>query len=41
MITGNKTWHQNIDSATGNPALAIVLAAVVAAAAYVIIYLLG
>jgi cytochrome b len=38
MITGNKTWHQNIDSAPGNPALAIVLAAVVAAVAYVIIY---
>jgi cytochrome b len=38
MITGNKIWHQNIDSAPGNPALAILLAAVVAAVAYVIIY---
>lgn len=38
MITGNKTWHQKIDSAPGNPALAIVLAAVLAAVAYVIIY---
>jgi cytochrome b len=39
MITGNKIWHQNIDSAWGNPALALLLAAVVGAVAYVIIYL--
>jgi len=38
MITGNKTWDQNIPAAWGNPALAILVAAAVAAAAYVIIY---
>jgi cytochrome b len=38
MITGRKAWEQNIDSTWGNPALALLLAAVVAAVAYVIIY---
>jgi len=38
MITGNKTWHQPHHSTWGNPVLAFILAAAVAAAAYVIIY---
>ena len=38
MITGSKVWHQNIESARGNPALAILVVAVVAALAYVTIY---
>lgn len=38
MITGNKIWQHNLDSTWGNPALALLLAAVVAAVAYVIIY---
>ena len=38
MITGYKTWEKNIDPSPGNPALAILVAALVAAAAYVIIY---
>jgi cytochrome b len=38
MINGNKLWHQPLDSSWGNPALALLLAAVVAAVAYVAIY---
>jgi cytochrome b len=38
MITGNKTWHQPHHSTWGNPVIAFILAAVAAAAAYVIIY---
>ena len=38
MINGNKLWHQPLDSSWGNPALALLLAAVVATVAYVIIY---
>ena len=38
MITGNKIWGKKIDSTRGNPALAILLVAAVAAVAYVIIY---
>ncbi len=38
MITGKKIWQKNIESTQGNPALALLLAAVVAVAAYVIIY---
>lgn len=38
MVTGTKIWEKNIDSTRGNPALAILLAAAVAAVAYVIIY---
>jgi cytochrome b len=38
MITGYKAWGKNIDSSPGNPALALLVAALVAAAAYVIIY---
>lgn len=38
MITGNKVWRKNIETGPGNPALALLLAAAVAVAAYVIIY---
>jgi cytochrome b len=38
MITGSKLWHQPLDSARGNPALALLLVAVMAAVAYVAIY---
>ncbi len=38
MINGNKLWHQPLDSSWGNPALALLLAAVVATVAYVTIY---
>jgi cytochrome b len=38
MITGTKEWHQHQDSAWGNPALALTIAAVVAVVAYLILY---
>ena len=38
MITGIKEWHQHQDSSWGTPTLALIIAAVVAVAAYVIIY---
>jgi cytochrome b len=38
MITGTKIWHQSQDCSWGNPALALILAVVVAVAAYMIIY---
>ena len=38
MITGDKPWENYVESSRGNPALAILMAAVVAAVAYVIIY---
>jgi cytochrome b len=38
MITGNKIWQKHIESTQGHPILALLLAATVAAAAYVIIY---
>ncbi len=38
MISGRKVWHQNIESARGNPALAILVVAAMAALAYAIIY---
>ncbi len=38
MITGNKLWYQPIDSTQGHPAIALLLAAVIAFVAYVIIY---
>jgi cytochrome b len=38
MITGTKIWHQDQDSAWGNPVKALIIAAVVAVASYVIIY---
>jgi len=39
MITGNKIWHKEIGTTSDNPALALLVVAMVAAAAYVIIYL--
>jgi cytochrome b len=38
MITGNKHWHQPHDSSWGNPAIALLLVAVVVAVFYIIIY---
>jgi cytochrome b len=38
MITGNKPWHQPHDSPWGNPALALLLVAVVVTVFYIIIY---
>jgi cytochrome b len=38
MIDGTKIWQQNHDSTWGNPALALVIAAVVAIVAWVVIY---
>ena len=38
MITGTKEWHQNQDCAWGHPALALIIAAAVAVAAYLILY---
>jgi cytochrome b len=38
MITGTKVWPQNQTAALGHPALAVVIVAVVAFAAYLVIY---
>jgi cytochrome b len=38
MISGTKVWPQNQNAALGHPVLALVIAAVVAVAAYLIIY---
>lgn len=38
MLTGDKLWEKRIEPSRGSPALAIVVAGLVAAAAYVIIY---
>ena len=38
MITGKKTWEHEMDSAYGNPIWALLLAVVVTAVAYLIIY---
>jgi cytochrome b len=38
MITGTKAWHQKEDSFFGNPALALIILALVAAAAYMVVY---
>jgi len=38
MITGNKLWYQPHDSTRGNPAIALLLVAAMAAVTYVIIY---
>lgn len=38
MITGSKLWHQPLESARGNPVLALLLLVVTAAVAYVAIY---
>jgi hypothetical protein len=38
MISGQKLWHQPLDSSWGNPAVALIIAAVTALVAYVMIY---
>ncbi len=38
MITGKKTWEQEIDCSWGSPLLALLLAVVVTAVAYLLIY---
>ena len=38
MITGHKQWHEAVDSAGGSPAKAFVLAVILAAVVYFVIY---
>lgn len=38
MISGQKLWHQPQDSSWGNPAVALIIAAVTALVAYLVIY---
>jgi cytochrome b len=38
MITGNKLWHQPLDSTLENPLRALILVAAIAAIAYWLIY---
>lgn len=38
MLSGYKSWHQPLDSSWGNPAVALIIAAVTALVTYVMIY---